>query len=179
MVGFGFKPRQLGLSGSQHRAANPCAGRPLSHYRPLLQSVNPSCDGRGTHNSGHLLCFMGLLCVSVSCLGTWYLSDLSIGNVWWMHAFLRLCSARGCLPWSASLVQVPSRPESVFILSFLPPAYHIPPSPVFFPLLSAHWPTLVSVTFIPLLRNLRSLFSLTVEYVHLGSPHFLLLYLYP
>ena len=133
MVGFGFKPRQLGLSGSQHRAANPCAGRPLSHYRPLLQSVNPSCDGRGTHNSGHLLCFMGLLCVSVSCLGTWYLSDLSIGNVWWMHAFLRLFSARGCLPWSASLVQVPSRPESVFILSFLPPAYHIPPSPLFSP----------------------------------------------
>ena len=68
MVGFGFKPRQLGLSGSQHRAANHCAGRPLSHYRPLLQSmwaphVMEECM------SAHLLCFMGLLCVSVSFTG--------------------------------------------------------------------------------------------------------------
>lgn len=133
MVGFGFKPRQLGLSGSQHRAANPCAGRPLSHYRPLLQSVWAPHVMEGEHITVRIFCVLWVSFVSLfPCLGTWYLSDLSLGNIWWTHAFESF-STRACLPWSASLVQVPSRPECVSILSFLPPAYHIPPPPLFFP----------------------------------------------
>ena len=179
MVGFGFKPRQLGLSGSQHRAANHCAGRPLSHYRPLLQSmwaphVMEECI------RVHIFCVLWVFFVSLfPSLGTWYLSDLSLGNTWETRAFLSFLSARGCLPWSASLARVPSRPECLLTLSLRPPAHHIPPL-LFSPLLSAHWPTLVPVPrFTPLLRNLRSLFSLAVEHGHLGSPHFLLLNLHP
>ena len=103
--------------------------QPLSWAAPQplqaspAECVSPSCDGRGTHNSAHLLCFMGLLCVSVSVTG----DMVSVWLVLREHAFLSLFRARGCLPWSASLVQVPSRPESVFILCFLPPAYHTPP----------------------------------------------------
>ena len=124
MVGFGFKPRQLGLSGSQHRAANPCAGRPLSHYRPLLQSVWAPHVMEGEHITVRIFCVLWVSFVSVSMTGDWLVLREHLVDA---CAFLGLFSARGCLPWSASLVQVPSHPESVFILSFLPPAYHTPP----------------------------------------------------
>ena len=112
------------------------------------------------------------------CLGTWYLSDLPLGNIWWMHAFLSL--QRTWLPSLICQLSTGSLPSRECFYSQFPSSClsHTSFSP-FFPLLPAHWPTLVPVTFIPLLRNLTSLFSLAVEYVHLGSPHFLLLYLYP
>ena len=175
MVGFGFKPRQLGLSGSQHRAANPCAGRPLSHYRPLLQSVWAPHVMEGEHITVRIFCVLWVSFVSVSMTG----DMVSVWLVLREHLVDACVSESFQRTWLPSLIcqlstgSLPSRE------CFLPSSCLSHTSP-FFPLLSARWPTLVPVTlFIPLLRDLRSLFSLAVEHVHLGSPHFLLLYLYP
>ena len=78
------------------------------------------------------------------CLGTWYLSDLPLGNIWCMHAFLSL--QRTWLPSLICQLSTGSLPSRECFYSQFPSSClsHTSFSP-FFPPLPAHWPTLVPV----------------------------------
>ena len=107
------------------------------------EHVSPSCDGR-THKSAHLLCFMGLLCVSISFTGdmvsVWLVIRKHLGDACvsessqctWLPSLICQLSTGPLPSWVPSYSQppssCPSHTSSPFFPSPVCPLAHTCPS---------------------------------------------------